>query len=166
MSAIISACGLYRYRLDRQLTPKPAKQVIFVMLNPSTADAEQDDPTIRKCKGFARQWGCSLLTVVNLFAYRATYPTGLSRAMRDGVNIVGWDNAEHLARALGEGDLVVAAWGSRVEQWPWALERARAVLSGNMSTVFRQIGAPVGKTHQPRHPLMAPYALELERIWR
>ena len=56
-NAVISACGKYRYVLTRQVRPGP-KIATFIMLNPSTADATQDDPTIRRCIGFARQWGC------------------------------------------------------------------------------------------------------------
>lgn len=75
-SAVVSDCGRYRYRLDRIWdTALPA--VTFIMLNPSTADASNDDATIRRLagtNGFARRWGCGALIVVNLYAWRATTP--------------------------------------------------------------------------------------------
>ena len=75
-TATISPCGSYRYTLTRDLglAMKPKRPCLFVMLNPSTADALMDDRTIRRCKGFATREGCTSLTVVNLFAFRATNP--------------------------------------------------------------------------------------------
>src|SRR5689334_20041621 len=71
-SAVLSPCGLYRYRLTRRWGDGPA--LLFVMLNPSTADATEDDPTIRRCTGFAKREGMPAIEVVNLFAWRATDP--------------------------------------------------------------------------------------------
>ena len=71
--AEISPCGLHRYRLTREWAPT-LPTIAFVMLNPSTADGEIDDPTIRRCIGFARDLGYGRLHVVNLFTYRATDP--------------------------------------------------------------------------------------------
>ena len=62
-SAVLSPCGAYRYLLTRRLGAG-TKHVTFIMLNPSTADAESDDATARKCMGFARRWGCARLRVV------------------------------------------------------------------------------------------------------
>src|SRR5262249_44998661 len=76
-SAVISACGRYRYYLCRKLAGGGGRVATFIMLNPSTADAERDDSTIRKCVGFGRRWGCGQLHVVNLFGLRATQPTEL-----------------------------------------------------------------------------------------
>ena len=69
-SAIISACKTYRYRLERRFGDGPT--LMFVMVNPSTADAEQDDPTIRKCIGFAERASYGRIIVGNKFAFRAT----------------------------------------------------------------------------------------------
>lgn len=78
-AAGLSPCGLYRFWLTRCWAPaKPC--ALFIMLNPSTADHEQDDATIRKCIGFARRWGMGSIRVANLFAYRATKPDDLKRA--------------------------------------------------------------------------------------
>lgn len=104
--ADISACGRYRYSLWRRWGPGPS--VLFVGLNPSTADATLDDPTIRRCIGFARAWGYGGLVMANLFAWRDTAPAGMMAA----ADPVGPDNdrvlqAEHVRAAL-----TVAAWGA------------------------------------------------------
>src|SRR5689334_18589152 len=104
--ALFDPTGRYRYRLWRQWDPaKPA--VAFVMLNPSTADATTDDPTIRRCFGFAQGWGFGRLEVVNLFALRATDPRELARHP----DPVGPANDAHIAAALALTDQAVAAWG-------------------------------------------------------
>lgn len=106
-SAGLSDCGLYRYWLRRSWKRGGnGKVVCFVMLNPSTADALIDDPTIKKCIGFMKAWGYSVLDVRNLFAFRATDPGGL-RGVDDPV---GPSNNIELSVAKG-ADLVIAAWG-------------------------------------------------------
>ena len=104
--AHISACGRYRYSLWRQWAPGP--QVMFVGLNPSTADATLDDPTIRRCIGFARAWGYGGLMMTNLFAWRATAP----RTMMAASEPVGPDNDRVLQAAYAKATLTVAAWGA------------------------------------------------------
>lgn len=103
--ADISDCGRYRYSLWRQWAPGP--QVMFVGLNPSTADATLDDPTIRRCIGFARAWGYTGLVMTNLFAWRDTAP----RKMLAADDPVGPDNDRVLKVAHGKATLTVAAWG-------------------------------------------------------
>ena len=78
-SANFSRCRRYRYALWRRWAPGD-DYVLLVGLNPSTADHRRDDPTIRRCIGFARDWGYSGLCVANLFAFRATYPRDLFAA--------------------------------------------------------------------------------------
>lgn len=104
--AYISDCGRYRYSLWRQWAPGP--RVVFVGLNPSTADAMLDDPTIRRCMGFARAWGYTNLMMVNLFAYRDTAP----RNMLAVDDPVGPDNDRVLRNAHAKAALTVAAWGA------------------------------------------------------
>jgi hypothetical protein len=106
--AIFSGDGLYRYWLSRTIAPA-GKRVTFIGLNPSTADASKNDPTISRCINFAAQWGAATLIVVNLFAYRSTDPRALSRAS----DPVGPENDAWLKKALIESDLVIAAWGNR-----------------------------------------------------
>ena len=75
-NAKISECGNYRYWLTREseLEHPGRGTALFIMLNPSTADASEDDPTIRRCRGFAKSWECAGLTVANLYALRSTNP--------------------------------------------------------------------------------------------
>jgi hypothetical protein len=106
--AIISDCEKYRYSLTRIWDEKLPK-VMFVMLNPSTADSNKDDPTIRRCIGFAKSWGFGGLYVCNLFAYRATNPKDLLKA----INPIGDDNNTHIKTIAKEVDIVVCAWGNQ-----------------------------------------------------
>ncbi len=141
--------GPYRYLLWRTV-PGGEGRVCFVMLNPSVADAARDDPTLRRCLGFARAWGFGALDVCNLFAYRTTDPAALASA-RDPV---GPRNDRYLARAFGRATLVVAAWG------------AGGVLGGRAGEVaaaarceLRCLGLTKGG--QPRHPLYVRAATPL-----
>lgn len=74
VSAVFSECGNYRYALIRDGWLGGEGAVLFVMLNPSTADATSNDPTTRRCIGFAQRWGFASLAIANLYAYRATVP--------------------------------------------------------------------------------------------
>lgn len=105
--ATISECGLYRYRLTREWGA--GATAVFIMLNPSTADASQDDPTIRRCVGFAKREGCGRLEVVNLFAFRATAP----KDMRAAADPIGPENDAHILAAVTAADGPrIAAWGA------------------------------------------------------
>ena len=107
-AAEISECGIYCYSLTRHWFDIPGeKTVCFVMLNPSKADANIDDPTIRRCIGYARSWKFSALKVVNLFALRSTDPSELL----GHPDPVGPCNDLELSRVNDE-DMVVAAWGT------------------------------------------------------
>lgn len=111
-SALISDCGTYRYQLRRSWdTFTGAGTVLWVMLNPSTADADNDDPTITRCIGYAKAWGYAGIAVGNLYAYRATKPADLWDAAGN-VDIYGPDNEEHLVSMAREASLVIAAWGA------------------------------------------------------
>ena len=113
----------------------------FVMLNPSTADAERDDPTIRRCIGFARGWGYGRLEVVNLFAYRAASP----RELFSATDPVGRANERFLASAT---DDVVVAWGNHGRRADWKLRKAAA--HGRP----RCLG--ITALGEPMHPLYVP----------
>lgn len=105
--AKISKCGDYRYQLWRVWDVRKSK-VLFVMLNPSTADASIDDPTIRRCIGFAKSWGYGGMYVGNLFAYRSTSPKELLKVK----DPVGECNNYHLGEMAEKCDLIVCAWGN------------------------------------------------------
>ena len=138
--AVLSPCGQYRYRLSRSWLMGEGT-VLFIMLNPSTADAETDDPTIRRCIGFARRWGFRALAVGNLFALRATDPRELKRV----ADPVGPDNDEHLLAMAEAAAATIAAWG----QFGVYLQRERHVRQ--MIGGLEHLG--LTKQGYPRHPL-------------
>jgi hypothetical protein len=104
-TAIISRCGLYRYSLTR--TWDTGQTLAWVMLNPSTADADQDDATIRRCIAFSQSWGYGRLVVVNLFALRATDP----KELKSAADPIGPGNDVHLMSTLHFADAILCAWG-------------------------------------------------------
>lgn len=106
-SATISACCTYRYRLERRWDGG-LPVVAFIMLNPSTANDVADDPTIRRCVGFARSWGFGGLIVGNLFALRSTSP----KLLYGHADPVGPHNDEHLLSIAREARKIVCAWGT------------------------------------------------------
>lgn len=160
MSAVISPCGRFRYRLERQLESDglDGRKLIVVMVNPSTADASADDATIRKVKGFADRNGYSQIIVGNLFAYRSTDIKGLASV--DDPR--GEHNNRYLQAMIWERGDVLFAWGP-VAKVP---KRFRT----RWTTVAKMV-RDAGKTPlclgvcndgHPRHPLMVPYSQPLE----
>lgn len=149
--AHISNDGAHRYTLGR--TWSHETPAVFVMLNPSTADALVDDPTIRRCIGFAKALGCGGLHVVNLYAYRATKPADLWLAS----DPVGPENDEALRAAFltayGYGSPVIAAWGANAKP-----DRSRAVTAIASAAGIDLMVLGVTKGGQPRHPLYLPKA--------
>lgn len=154
-TAVISSDGLYRYELTRTWCD-PAirtRPLTFVMLNPSTADASVDDPTIRRCVGFARRDGLDGIRVVNLYAWRTSSPDALFAAERiDGHDIIGPENGEALRRALRYAVAtctpVVAAWGGRARPHE---AKAFALLAANHEVQLHAL--KVTQAGQPGHPL-------------
>lgn len=115
--ARFSDCRRYRYQLWREWGPG-TDYVMFVGLNPSTADEINDDPTIRRCIRFAQEWGYGALCMTNAFAFRATDP----RVMKREPHPVGPDNDFNLKQLAQGAGVVVAAWGTHGthkgrEQW-------------------------------------------------
>jgi hypothetical protein len=149
-SAVRSPCGRYRYLLERRWEGS-GYTATFVMLNPSTADAEVDDPTIRRCMGFARSWDYSRVRVINLYALRATDP----RALWQHDDPVGEHNDETLRRIADEhrvtGEPLVAAWGAnaRADRVDRVLQIVRAAEADLSCLGVTNVGAP-------RHPLYLP----------
>lgn len=151
-SAVISSCGLYRYRLTRELGGD-GPTVMFVMVNPSTADAQDDDQTISKCIGFSTRLGASRLLVGNKFAFRATD----IREVRGARDPIGPDNDKHLWVMMSEADMVIAAWGA-LNKLPEAL-RARwkdiVRMADDLGRPLCCIGTNADK--HPKHPQMTGY---------
>jgi hypothetical protein len=146
-AATIDESGLYRYRLERVWSPLIPRRCCFIMLNPSTADGTVDDPTIRRCIGFAKAWGFGAMSVVNLFALRATYPAQLDTAQ----DPVGPDNDEHIMMETSRKDceLVIAAWGAVGGNWPDRCKEVETITgrNGGLSCLG------LTKDGYPRHPL-------------
>lgn len=143
MSAVLSDDGVYRYVLRRDLgTLGGEGTCLFVMLNPSTADATKDDPTLRKCMKFARRWGYARLTVANLYALRSKSPD-LLWTVQDPV---GPENDHHLSLAFGGADLIVCAWGAKA-----GLPRIQAFAEDFDGWPLHCLGCT--KDGFPRHPL-------------
>ncbi len=145
-AAVISSCGLYRYRLER--TWGDAPPLAFVMLNPSTADANIDDPTIRRCMGFARREGTGGVVVVNLFGLRAADPRAL-KAARDRR---GPENQKALEVVIKTGLTIVCAWGAHpLASGFFAREFVRDAKALGARDRIMCLGRAKGGA--PRHPL-------------
>ncbi|ACT50912.1 DUF1643 domain-containing protein [Methylovorus glucosotrophus] len=146
MSAIISDCKQYRYQLQRgpQAEFPTRAPALFIMLNPSTADAEIDDPTIRRCRSFANAWDCDGIVVANLYALRATNPKELWLHP----DPVGPDNDAYLRELAKHHETIVCAWGAKAR--PDRVEAVREIFSGRL---HRLMCLGVTKKGAPRHPL-------------
>lgn len=123
------------------------------MVNPSTADASEDDATIRKVKGFAERNDIGRVIVVNQLAYRATDILDVRKA----VDPIGPDNDAHIEQAVRDADLVIVAWGPVTKLPPYLRRRWREVV--RIIEKHRSIIYAIGtaKCGHPRHPLMTPY---------
>lgn len=106
-TALISPCGNYRYKLGR-FWDKSKPIVMFIMLNPSTADAKLDDPTIRRCINFAKSWGYGGLYVGNLFSFRSTDPKNILTCD----NPIGEHNLHYLNEMSLKSSSIICAWGN------------------------------------------------------
>ena len=146
MSAEISPCGTYRYLLTwrTRVSNATVATVPFMMLNPSTADATVDDPTIRRCCGFAERWDAAGIAVANLYALRATDP----RALRDHLDPIGPDNDAWLSDVARRAGDLVCAWGTNADPG-----RVRAVVEMLKGTGARLWCLGTTKDGHPRHPL-------------
>lgn len=142
--ADLSDDGMYRYELTREWGSEPP--LVFIMLNPSSADALVDDPTIRRCMGFADREGFGGIIVVNLFAFRTFDPKEMAKA----ADPVGPENAEYLRRVVAEyPGAIVVAWGAhKMAEGPGRTLNYE-VTSGGVS--LQCLGRT--KAGAPRHPL-------------
>lgn len=149
--AIYSPCKRYRYVL-RRVWDGGLPTVLFVALNPSTADHVTDDATVRRCIGFARDWGFGGLVIANLFALRSTDPSALARA----ADPIGPENDRWLALLSRRVRMTVAAWGVAGS----LRRRAEEVLPKLVNV--HHLG--LTRDGQPRHPLYLPRSLRLIRM--
>jgi hypothetical protein len=192
--ATISGCGRYRYRLWREWRLGNSTQwdmwteddgspaldgagqpigeplsCVFVMLNPSTADGQQDDPTIRRCVRFAQDWGFDRLEVVNLFAWRATDPREVLALTAKG-DPIGPDNQDHIERAVQKAGMVVCAWGvngahigqdETVRGWiADGVDTAAVAAGAGRGREVPVVALKLSKDGFPCHPLYLPAALK------
>lgn len=155
--AVISDDQKYRYTLYRDwredALEEPCFVLNFVMLNPSTADATKEDPTIRKCIGFAKLSGFNAIRVTNLFAYRTTYPKELQKEYVSGGDVVGPSNDSYV-RELPPEETVVVAWGASFQNETFIRRRIQETIR----LLNRKLQC-LGKTKDghPNHPVMLGY---------
>lgn len=150
---------MYRYTLRRRVDDLFVARgtLLWVMLNPSTATDDTDDPTIRKCLGFTKRWGFRQLSVVNLYAMRATKPAELWGALKLGADAIGPENNATISAEAAVATAVVVAWGRLPKV---AIPRSRVVTSllGRTNGTLMMVRA--NGDGSPMHPLMATYSQE------
>lgn len=155
--AEFSDCGNYRYRLWREFRvpdlDRPMWRINFIMLNPSTADHDVNDPTVERCMRRAIDWGYDALDVTNIFALRSTDPA----ALKSHAEPIGPANDEAIVSTAKAADTVVVAWG----QYGLLGDRAKAVLGRlREAGVIDLLALRVALNGVPYHPLYLPYSLE------
>lgn len=142
MSAVID--GEYRYELRRGWGTDAEPKICWVMLNPSTADATKDDPTVRLCRGFSNRWGFGSMVIVNLFAFRSPHP----KVLVAHSSPIGPHNDAAILGAATEADRVMAAWGVHGAH----LTRGAKVTQMLTSAGFELWCLGTTKSGAPRHP--------------
>lgn len=157
-TALLSTDSVYRYRLTRTFDDRDTEfrsgVINFVMLNPSTAVASIDDPTIRKCMNFTWSWGYRELIVTNLFALRATDPVGLYR--HRPTDAIGPQNDTHLRAAADQAWVTVLAYGNHGGLY----DRDRQVLDLLKGRPMMHLG--LTESRKPKHPLYLKATTALE----
>jgi hypothetical protein len=158
MSALISPDGIYRYLLERNLSGN--RDFLVIMLNPSTADANKNDPTITRLVKRTRDMGSFNLQVANLFAYRSPYPDKLWQEWARLFNIIGPENDRIIETVARNADKIAIAWGRLDKR---AIVQEEAMLETLYS--FKRDLYCWGHTSEgfPRHPLHLSYATPLFR---
>ena len=137
----------YRYWLEAKVSGDVGRVCMFLMLNPSTADAVKSDPTVSTCKRFARDWGYGTVRVCNLFALRSPYP----KALGDRSDPIGAENDGWILRNARDADVVVCAWGNHGSHLDRSRYVRRMLHREGLSAKMRHLG--LTKLGQPRHPL-------------
>lgn len=139
--AVFSPCGMYRYTLERRWADGP--MLLWVLLNPSIADAQRDDPTNRRGIAFSRQWGFGACVFVNLFAFRSPSPSEMKAAWQP----IGPENDSHILDQVEKADRIVVAWGIHGPH----RNRDRDVLALLSEQKLFCLG--ITQKGHPRHPL-------------
>ena len=153
----MSQCGRYRYRLDRQIG-MVGPVYAFFGINPSTADAEVDDATVRKWIGFSKRWGASRFIVGNVFAYRARDVSKLAGL----ADPHGPENNKYLEQIIAEADVLVPCWGA-VTKVPEPLRLSFEQVMGTLAMSNKPVQhLGLTKAGNPRHPLMLSYKTPLQ----
>ena len=148
---------IYRYLLYRKWG-NSNKKITWIMLNPSTADETVDDPTIRRCIRFAKQFGATELDIVNLFAYRSTNPKNLYHI----ANPIGKENDTYIIKSLETSFIVILGWGNHGK----LLNRSKEVISNLLKPYNDKVFAlKILKNGEPGHPLYIPYSAKLQNIF-
>lgn len=166
MNAIISPCGKYRYRLDRQVQPE-GKVFAYFGINPSTADANLDDATVRKWRGFTQRNEGSRFIVGNIFSYRATDVRELGKIAAEDIKYIYNDNLHYIREIIGDADVLIPCWGSK-NKLPKDLHQYIYKFAEFLDK-FNKPMYTFGFTNSgdPKHPLMLGYEtplLEWENI--
>lgn len=147
--AVFSDCGAYRYLLERRWDGQPfgAPGLCgWLMMNPSTADEQVDDPTVRRSRDFARRWGHGGIVVLNVFAFRATKPAMLLSTE----DPVGPENDATIAAWAARVDRLIAAWGQPPPRLGWRAAQIEALLG---KAGVRAMALKIAANGQPWHPL-------------
>lgn len=153
-SAELSVSKLHRYTLERVWDTTNAARMIFIMLNPSTADHEVNDPTITRCIGFGQCAGVGGIIVLNLFTYRTPSPDVLQAAgFTNGPVADKW--IDEVLTNLSPGSMVVCAWGANARR-PEVGARATQVLGMLARHGVNALALALTKDGHPRHPLYLP----------
>jgi hypothetical protein len=145
--ALFSPCRRWRYTLTREIDPSRNGRILFVMLNPSTADETKLDPTCSRCRSYAERWGFGMLDVCNVYAWRSTDPRGLKLS----TDPVGPENIHWITEMAKRANLVVCAWGNHANP-----ADARNTYSAIVSAGKRPYALRLTKSGAPSHPLYLP----------
>lgn len=161
MSAVLSPCGQYRFRLERTISMEGPVYAFFG-INPSTADANLDDATVRKWIGFCKRWGAARFLVGNVWPLRTPDVRHLATATR-WLDIMR-ENQKHILSMAVEADILVPCWGDRAK-----VPRAMHNELDELLALLRGTGKPLRhfgltKGGDPKHPLMLGYDTQLQEF--
>lgn len=160
--AVFSPCGKYRYLLRRRFSQHdPKKTAFFCAVNPSIADHEVDDPTVRRMVNLSTREGCDAMVLVNAGAYVATDPRDFRKQFKTGVDVIGPENEKFIRESVENSALVVVCWGNGGAFKDIGIRAYETIVKYFKGTVYC-----LGKTKHghPRHPLFLRNDVALERF--